>query len=157
MTGAAEGIGGPRVVRCRTVALGRLQQVHHIRDLPALESAVDPLALSSADAEASALEMLLSAFGSCLAAGIHANAIARHVAITSLALELSGEVDDAVHWRTAAGARPLGFETIAVSVHIESTASAEALAALIKHATLWSPVANTLHNPVHLKVTRAAG
>jgi len=23
----------------------------------------------------------------------------------------------------------------------------------VRHATLWSPVANTLHNPVHLDVT----
>ncbi len=155
MTGTAEGPEGPRIVRCRTVAVGRLQQVHHIRDLPVQESAVDGRAMSSADAEPNALELLLSAFGSCLAAGIHANAIARHVAITSLALELSGEVDDSVHWGTAAGAKPLGFEAIAVCVHIESSASVEALNALVKHATLWSPVANTLYNPVHLKVSLA--
>lgn len=155
MTGEAERSDSPRVVRCRTVAHGRLQQVHHIRDIPVKESGVDPLALSSTDAEPNALELLLSAFGSCLAAGIHANAIARHVAITSLALELSGEVHDSMHWGTADTAEPLGFEAIAVSVHIESTASTEALNALVKHATLWSPVANTLYNPVHLKVSLA--
>ena len=101
------------------------------------------------------MELLLSAFGSCLAASIHANAIARHVTITSLALELSGEVDDSVHWGTALNAKPRGFEAIAVSVHIASPASTDALNALVKHATLWSPVANTLYNPVHLKVSLA--
>ena len=60
-----------------------------------------------------------------------------------------------MHWGTSDGAKPLGFEGITVSVHIESTASVEALNALVKHATLWSPVANTLYNPVHLKVTLA--
>ena len=142
-------------MRCRTVAVGRLQQVHHIRDLPVQESTVDPLDLSSSDAEPNALELLLSAFGSCLAAGIHANAIARHVAITSLTLELSGEVHDSMHWGTADGAKPLGFEAISVTVHIEASASTEALNALVKHATLWSPVANTLYNPVHLKIALA--
>lgn len=155
MTGATAGSEGSRVVRCRTVAVGRLQQVHHIRGLPTQKSTVDPLALSSADAEPNALELLLSAFGSCLAAGIHANAIFRHIPITSLSLELSGEVDDSVHWGTADRPKPLGFEAIAVSVHIESTSSAKALNALVKHATLWSPVANTLYNPVHLKVSLA--
>ena len=29
------------------------------------------------------------------------------------------------------------------------------LAAALRHATLWSPVANTLHNPVHLDVILA--
>ena len=154
MTGSA-GAPGPRLVRCRTVAVGRLQQVHHIRDLPVQQSTLDPLAVSSADAEPNALELLLSAFGACLAASIHANAVARHVAVTSLALELSGEVDDSVHWGTAADTKPLGFEAISVAVHIESTASTEALNALVKHATLWSPVANTLYNPVHLKVSLA--
>ncbi len=155
MIGTPDPSEGPRVVRCRTVAAGRLQQVHHIRDIPVRASVVDPLALSGADAEPNALELLLSAFGSCLAAGIHANAMARDVAITSLALELSGEVHDSMHWRTADEAKPLGFEAIDVTVHIESNASAEALNALIKHATLWSPVANTLYNPVHLKVALA--
>jgi hypothetical protein len=39
-----------------------------------------------------------------------------------------------------------------VSVQLEAEATHENLAALVKHATLWSPVANTLHNPVHLDV-----
>lgn len=42
--------------------------------------------------------MLLSAFGACLAAGIHANAIARQIEITSLSLDLSADVDRSVHW-----------------------------------------------------------
>ncbi len=44
-------------------------------------------------------------------------------------------------------------EAVHVSVRLDADASREALAALVKHATLWSPVANTLHNPVHLSMS----
>ena len=46
----------------------------------------------------------------------------------------------------------VGFEAIRVSVHMQADASSEALRALIAHAVLWSPVANTIHDPVHLDV-----
>ena len=115
----------------------------------------DHPSLSSQEEEPIALEVLLSAFGSCLAAAIHANAIVRHIPITSLELDLSGEIDDSPHWGTSREAKPLGFEAISVAVHIEADAPTEALVALVKHATLWSPVANTLYNPIHLRVALA--
>lgn len=148
-----DGESGTKTIRCRTVAHGRLRQAHHIRDLPAQASVVGSEALSAADEEPNALETLLSAFGACLAAGIHANAIARHIGIRSLALDLSADVDESAHWGTGSGAKPLGFEAIEVVVKIEADAPDDALNALVKHATLWSPVANTLHDPVHLKVS----
>ena len=52
--------------------------------------------------------------------------------------------------------KTIGFETIRVSVRIEADAPRASLDALVRHATLWSPVANTLHNPVHLDVTLEA-
>ncbi len=148
---------GVRTLRCRTVAHGQLHQRHHIRDLPVRATVAGSDVLSGHDDEASALEMLLSAFGACLAAGIHANAIARHIEITSLTLDLSADVDRSVHWGTGAGAKPIGFEAVEVVVTIEADAPANALDALVKHATLWSPVANTLYNPVHLKVSLGGG
>ena len=48
--------------------------------------------LSAHDSEPNALELLLLALGSCLASGIHANAIARHIEVTSLSLELKANV-----------------------------------------------------------------
>jgi uncharacterized OsmC-like protein len=46
--------------------------------------------------------------------------------------------------------KPLGFETITVRVRIEADVVREILEALVEHTAMWSPVANTLHNPVHL-------
>ena len=146
---------GTRVLRCRTVASGRLRQVHHIRDVPVRQSVVHPDRLSASEEEANALEQLLSAFGACLSALIHADALARHVEITSLALELSGEVDHAVHWGTTDEPGAIGFEAISVAVHLEADAPKDVLAAIVKRATLWSPVANTLHNPVALRIALA--
>ena len=143
---------GVRTVSCRTVAHGHLHQSHHVRDLPVRTSISDPSSLSAIDCEPNGLELLLLALGSCLTAAIHANAIARHIQITSLALELKADVDTSIHWGSRTGPKPVGFEEISVSVSIEADAPAEALNALIKHATLWSPVANTLYNPVHLNV-----
>ena len=47
----------------------------------------------------------------------------------------------------------IGFEAISVVVRMDADAPRTTLEALVRHATLWSPVANTLHNPVHLDVT----
>ena len=45
-----------------------------------------------------------------------------------------------------------GFAPVRVAAHDEADASLEALRALLAHAVLWSPIANTRHNPVHLDV-----
>jgi hypothetical protein len=41
---------------------------------------------------------------------------------------------------------------IRVAVHIVANAWPEALRAMVAHAAMWSPVANTLQDPVHLDV-----
>lgn len=157
---AANGRADPtaiRTLRCRTVAQGRFRQLSYIRDLPAQPVGEDePEGLLSDDSVPNANEALLVAFGSCLAIGIHANAVARYIPIRSLELVLEADINTTAVWGTGDNnPKPLGFETIRVSVQIQADASDEVLQALIKHATLWSPVANTLHNPVHLDVMLA--
>jgi uncharacterized OsmC-like protein len=137
-------------LRCRTVATGRLGHRHYIRELPPVGcEATDTSSLSDA-AVPSPCEALLAALGSCLSTGIHANAVARAIPVRHLEIEIEGEIGFA---RTGdLTPTPLGFETITVRVHIEADVSREILEALVEHTTLWSPVANTLHNPVHLDV-----
>ena len=146
-----------RTLRCRTVAQGRFQQLNYIRDLPAqpvMEH--EPEGLLSETVAPNALEALLAALGSCLAVGIHANAVARNIPVRRLELELAAETDSTAGWGTGSAApRPIGFEAIHVTVHLDADAPRDALSALIRHVTLWSPVANTLHNPVHLDVALA--
>jgi uncharacterized OsmC-like protein len=96
---------------------------------------------------ANASETQLAAFGSCLAVGIHAYAVIYGIPIRSLELELEADMDTTSVWR-AGGLTPkaIGFETIRVVVHLEADVPRQTLDALIHHALLWSPVANTLHD-----------
>jgi uncharacterized OsmC-like protein len=147
-----------RTLTCRTVARGRLHQLNYIRDLPPQPVMEDePEGLSGETIAPNASEALLAALGSCLAVGIHANALAQGVPIRALELELSADINTTSVW--GAGdltPKPIGFETIRVSVRLEADAPRKALEALVRHATLWSPVSNTLHNPVNLDVTLEA-
>lgn len=143
-----------RTLRCRTVAQGRLSQLNYIRDLPPQSVMEDePAGLLGEALAPNASEALLAAFGSCLAVGIHANALAQGIPIRSLEVDLDADINTTAVWGTGdLNPKTVGFEAIRVSVLIDADASSNALDALVKHAVLWSPVANTLHNPVHLEV-----
>lgn len=144
-----------RTLRCRTVAGGRLHQLNYIRDLPPQPVMEDePHGLSGESVAPNASEALLAAFGSCLAAGIHANALAQGIPIRVLELELSADINTTSVWGVGdLTPKTIGFEAVRVSVRLKADAPRKALDALVRHATLWSPVANTLHNPVNLDVT----
>ncbi len=144
-----------RTLRCRTVAKGRLHQLNFVRDLPPQPVMEDePGGLLGEDIAPNASEALLAAFGSCLAIGIHANALAQRISIQGLELDLEADINTTAVWGAGElNPKAIGFEAVRVSVRLEADAPRESLEALIRHATLWSPVANTLHNPVHLDVT----
>ncbi len=129
--------------------------MNYVRDLAPLsiEERFGPPAHASA---ATPSETLLAALGSCLSARIHANAASGNIAVHSLELELEVDVVTGSMWDPPGHTpRPVGFEAVRVLVHMRADGSMEALHALIAHAVLWSPVANTIHDPVHLDVMLA--
>lgn len=148
-----------RTLKCRTVAKGRFSQLIYIRDLapqPVTENEAEDLSGDAVGPNAS--EALLAAFSSCFAVGIHANAVARGIPIRSLELELEADIDTSPAW--GAGdltPKAIGFENIRVLVHLVADVPFEILNALVRNALIWSPVANTLHNPVHLDVSLVPG
>ena len=146
-----------RTLRCRTVATTQLRQRHHIRDLSPMGSGaaqVTDETLLSEDEEPHPSEMLLAALGACLTVSIQANAVARGIPIRKLEVHTQGDVDPSALWGTGPRrARPLGFQNIAIGVHIEADVPRDVLKALVNYAVLWSPVANTLHDPVDLVVS----
>lgn len=146
-----------RTLRCRTVAQGRLSQLNYIRDLPPQPVMEDePEGLLGESTAPNASEALLAALGSCLSIGIHANALGQGIPIRSLELSVEADINMTSAWGSGdLHPKTIGFESIRVTVSIDADASRKTLAALIKHTVLWSPVANTLHNPVHLDVALA--
>ena len=152
---SARDVGHTRKLHCRTIATGRFRQRHHIRDLEPLGStATEPTTLLREDDEPHPSEMLLAALGACLTASIQANAVARAIPLRMLEVHSHGDVDQSALWGTGdRHPRPLGFTSISIVVHVESDAPHEALKELVDYAVLWSPVANTLHDPVDLDVT----
>lgn len=145
----------PATLRCRTVAAGGFKQMNYLRGLPPLpvEERFGPPDEAPA---ATPSETLLAALGSCLSAHIHANAASGSIVVRRLELDVEADLAASPMW-DARGQPPsaIGFETIRVAVHMEADASPEALRALIAHAVLWSPVANTLYGPVNLDVALA--
>ena len=146
-----------RTLRCRTVAEGRFRQLNYIRNLPPQPVVEDEVVGLSAEMVApNASEALLAAFGSCLAVGIHANAVAQGIPIRNLEVDLEADINTTPVWGAGdLNPKTIGFEAVRVLVHIDADAPRSLLEALVSHATLWSPVANTLHNPVHLDVVLA--
>ena len=148
----ASGMPARTSLRCRTVSSGGTKLFNYVRDLPplSLEERPEP---PGAATVLNPQETLLAALGSCLCARIHANAANGSIAVHSLVLDVESDAPIGPMWATP-GVRPraIGFETIRVTVHIVAEASPEALRALVAHAVIWSPVANTLHDPVHLDI-----
>ena len=92
--------------------------------------------MSSESFAPDASEALLAALGSCLAVGIHANALVQRIAIRTLELSLSADINTSAVW--GGGDRTpkiIGFDEIAVSVRLIADAPRKVLEALVHHAT----------------------
>ena len=144
-----------RTLRCRTVAESGSRHFNHIRGVAPFM--VEERFGSAEDAAvATPSEALLAALGSCLSARIYANAAACGIRVTSLELHVEFDVGNSPLWEPpSTGPRAVGFEAIRIAVHMNADASPAAIRALVAHAVLWSPVAYTLQDPVHLDVAVA--
>ncbi|MCD8504914.1 MAG: OsmC family protein [Burkholderiaceae bacterium] len=104
-------------------------------------------------------EIVLSGLGGCLAVGIVAVATWRAVKLTRLELFLEGDIGNSAAW--GAGGHldkqpgDMGFQDVRVKVVIEGEASREVLDEIVKHANFYSPVANTIRNPVKFSIDLA--
>jgi len=144
-----------KTLKCRTVAEGRFRHLNMIRTLPAHVIDEPPVLLGD-DTAPNPSEASLAALGSCLAVGIHANAVARNITINRLELELEADINITSVWGTGdVSPKPVGFDAVRVKVHLDADAPQAELDALIAHAKVWSPVANTFTKPVALSVDAA--
>ena len=154
----AKGKANPNMVKtlkCRTVAEGKFRHLNMIRNLPP-HIVDEPPTLLGDDTAPNPSEAALAALGSCLAVGIHANAVARGITVRSLEIELEADINITAVWGTGdTSPKPVGFEAVRAKVHLDADAPKAELDALIAHATIWSPVANTFTKPVALNVEPA--
>ena len=88
--------------------------------------------------------------------GIHANAVARGITVFRLEIELEGDLNITGVWGTGdLSDKPVGFTDVRAKVVFEADRPRAELEALIAHARVWSPVANTFTRPVNLDVSLA--
>lgn len=148
--------GAVRTLKCRTVLEKRFRHLNYIRTLPA-HVIDEPPALLGDDTAPNPSEALLAALGSCISVGIHANAVARGITLHKVELELEGDINITSVWGVGDTSpdKLLSLSDVRVKVHLESDASREALRDLVAHANHWSPVANTVRNPVPMTVSLA--
>ena len=115
----------------------------------------EPLHLFGEDTAPAPGEIVLSGLGGCLAVGITAVATWKQVKLSKLEIFLEGDIGNPAAWG-AGGAEmqpaQMGFQEIRVKVLVEGDASREELDEIVKHANFYSPVANTMRNPVPFKI-----
>jgi uncharacterized OsmC-like protein len=160
LTFAASGRAAPKkrgtnVVR--TVTEGQFRTLSYVGSHPPV--VVDePLHLFGQNTAPAPGEMVLSALGGCLAVGITAVATWKQVKLSRLEVQLEGDIGNPAAWG-AGGAEmkpsQMGFQQIRVQVVIEGDASREALEEIVQHANYYSPVANTMRNPIPLSIKLA--
>jgi uncharacterized OsmC-like protein len=152
----ANGKANPKVIKtlkCKTVAEGRFRHSNYIRNLPPY-IVDEPPGLLGDDTAPNPSEASLAALGSCLAVGLHANAVHRGWTVNKLELELEGDLNITAVWGTGdTSDKPVGFTDVRVKVDMECEGvPADEISALIAHVKKWSPVANTFTRPVNLEV-----
>jgi len=153
---ATKGKANPQSVvtlKAKTVCESKFRNLTYVRNLEA-HVIDEPPHLLGDDTAPNPSEAVLATLGSCLSVGLHANAVARGITLTKLELELEGDINVTAVWGVGDldPLKKLGFTDVRVKVHLEGDASEEALKDLVAHSNAWSPVANTLRNPVNVSV-----
>lgn len=120
----------------------------------------EPLHLFGQDTAPAPGEIVLSGLGGCIAVGITAVATWKGVQLSKLEVFMEGDIGNPAAWG-AGGAlekKPLemGFQAIRVKVLVEGDAPPEVLDEIVQHANFYSPVANTLRNPIPFEISRTA-
>ncbi|MDE2579142.1 MAG: OsmC family protein [Hyphomicrobiales bacterium] len=146
-----------RTVRCRTVAEGKkYRHLNYVRDLPA-HIVDEPPGLLGDDTAPNPTEALLAALGTCVAVGLQANAVARGWKINAIEVELEGDINVTSVWGVGdLNPKPVGLTDVRLKARLDvDGASPQEVAEVIAHTAQWSPVFNTVKNPVRLSIESA--
>ena len=142
--------------KVRTVVEGQYRTLSYVGDhAPVVVD--EPLHLFGENTAPAPGEIVLSALGGCLAVGITAVATWKQVRLSKLELFLEGDIGNPAAW--GAGGAPkapadMGFQAIRVKVAIEGDATRELLDEIVQQANTYSPVANSMRNPIAFEIGR---
>jgi uncharacterized OsmC-like protein len=118
----------------------------------------EPLHLFGEDTAPAPGEIVLSGLGGCLAVGITAVATWKQVKLSKLEVFLEADIGNPAAWG-AGGAEmepaQMGFQAIRVKIVIEGDATRDELDEIVRHANYFSPVANSMRNPIPMTVALA--
>lgn len=140
--------------KVHTVTEGQYRTISHVNQH---EVVVDePMHLFGEDTAPAPGEIVLSGLGGCLAVGITAVATWKQVKLSKLEIFLEGDIGNPAAWG-AGGAEmkpdQMGFQEIRVKVLVEGDATREQLDEIVQHANYFSPVANTMRNPIPFSIS----
>jgi uncharacterized OsmC-like protein len=119
----------------------------------------EPLHLFGQDTAPAPGEIVLSGLGGCLAVGITAVATWKQVKLSKIEIHMEGDIGNPAAWGAGGALEKLpaemGFQAIRVKVHIEGDATRAQLDEIVQHANHYSPVANSLRNPIPFVISLA--
>ena len=118
----------------------------------------EPLHLFGENTAPAPGEVVLSGLGGCLAVGITAVATHKQVKLTKLEIFLEGDIGNPAAWGAGGAekdAADMGFQAIRVKVLVEGDATREVLDEIVQHASVYSPVANSMRNPIAFDIALA--
>lgn len=144
--------------RVHTVTEGQYRTLSYVGDHEPV--VVDePLHLFGENTAPAPGEIALSALGGCLAVGITAVATWKQVKLSKLELFLEGDIGNPAAWGAGGALEKtppeMGFQAIRVRVVVEGDATRETLDEIVRHANYYSPVANTMRNPIPFSIAMA--
>jgi uncharacterized OsmC-like protein len=143
--------------KVHTVTEGQFRTLSYVGDhAPVVVD--EPLHLFGQNTAPAPGEIALSALGGCLAVGITAVATWKQVRLTKLELFLEGDIGNPAAWGAGGALKApheMGFQAIRVKVVVEGDAPRELLDEIVQHANVYSPVANTMRNPVPFSIALA--
>jgi len=118
----------------------------------------EPLHLFGQDTAPAPGEIALSGLGGCLAVGITAVATWKQVTLSRLEIFLEGDIGNPAAWGAGGALKApseMGFQAIRVKVEIEGDAPREVLDEIVQQANMYSPVANSMRNPIPFEIALA--
>lgn len=140
--------------KVHTITDGQYRTVSHVAGH---EVVVDePLHLFGEHTAPAPGEIVLSGLGGCLCVGITAVATWKQVKLSKLEVFLEADIGNTAAWGAGGAERTpeqMGFQEIRVKVQVEGDASKEELDEIVKQANYFSPVANSMRNPIPFSIS----